>query len=97
MQNKLIARIANGLGNQLFMYASSYSISKKIGKDLELDDESGFLKEGRNLKYELNNFNISSKITDNKYKFNTSKKNIIRKIYKKIDIFKNKKKIYNRR
>lgn len=92
MQNKLIARIANGLGNQLFMYASSYSISKKIGKDLELDDESGFLKEGRNLKYELNNFNISSKITDNKYKFNTSKKNIIRKIYKKIDIFKNKKK-----
>ena len=92
MQNKLISRIANGLGNQLFMYASSYSISKKLGKELEIDDESGFLKERRNLKYELNNFNISSKITNNKYKFNTFKKNLIRKIYKKIDHFKVKKK-----
>ena len=92
MQNKLIARVANGLGNQLFMYASAYAISKKLDKELEIDDESGFLKEGRNLKYELNNFNITSKITDNKYKFNTTRKKIIRKIYKKIDFFKKKKK-----
>ena len=30
MNKKLIVRIAEGLGNQLFMYAHAYSLSKKI-------------------------------------------------------------------
>lgn len=29
MKNKLIVRMAEGLGNQLFMYAHAYCLSKK--------------------------------------------------------------------
>ena len=30
MKYKLISRISNGFGNQMFVYAASFSISKKI-------------------------------------------------------------------
>ena len=44
MKNKLIVRIAEGLGNQLFMYAHAYSLSKKINYDLYIDNTSGYFK-----------------------------------------------------
>ena len=44
MEKKLIVRIAEGLGNQLFMYANAYSLSKKIKYELLVDDKSGFIK-----------------------------------------------------
>ena len=31
------------MGNQMFMYASSYSISKKLNRKLYIDDETAFL------------------------------------------------------
>ena len=67
MKNKLIVRISNGLGNQLFLYSSAYAISKKIKKKLEIDDESGFIDDARKIKYELDNFNITSEITSKKF------------------------------
>ena len=63
---KVIVRLGNGLGNQLFTYAAAYSFAKKNNAELFIDDESGFYKR---YKYELHNFNISAQIIDKKYKF----------------------------
>ena len=34
MNNKLISRISNGFGNQMFLYATSYVLAKKNNYDL---------------------------------------------------------------
>ena len=44
MEKKLIVRIAEGLGNQLFMYANAYSIARDLGYDLLIDSKSGYFK-----------------------------------------------------
>ena len=44
MEKKLIVRIAEGLGNQLFMYANAYALSKDLNYTLYIDDKSGFIK-----------------------------------------------------
>ena len=47
---KVIVRLGNGLGNQLFIYAAAYSFAKRNNAELYVDDESGFYKRH---KYEL--------------------------------------------
>ena len=42
MSKNLIIRISNGLGNQLFMYASAYGMSKELSRKLLIDNESSF-------------------------------------------------------
>ena len=63
---KVIVRLGNGLGNQLFTYAAAYSFAKKNNAILYVDDESGFYKR---YKYELHNFNITAQIVEKKLKF----------------------------
>ena len=43
MKKKLIIRISNEIGNQMFMYASAYSIAKKMNRELFIDNETAFL------------------------------------------------------
>tara|TARA_Y100001960_G_C14709069_1_gene845932 strand:- start:1534 stop:1686 length:153 start_codon:yes stop_codon:yes gene_type:complete len=43
MSKKLILRLSNEMGNQMFMYASAYSIAKKLNRKLYIDDETAFL------------------------------------------------------
>ena len=44
MHKKIIVRIAEGLGNQLFMYANSLALSKKFNCELNIDNTSGYFK-----------------------------------------------------
>jgi len=81
---KVIVRLGNGLGNQLFTYASAYVFAKKNDAELYVDDESGFYKRH---KYELHNFNISAKIIEKKYKFTNIFGRIKRKILIKFPRF----------
>tara|TARA_B110000438_G_C15418281_1_gene480676 strand:- start:355 stop:519 length:165 start_codon:yes stop_codon:yes gene_type:complete len=41
MKKKLISRVSNGFGNQMFLYAASYAFAKKANYDLFLDIYSG--------------------------------------------------------
>ena len=91
MEQKLILRTSNGLGNQLFMYASAICASKKINKQLFLDSKSGFLK-NKKFKFLLNNFNISAPIAEDKYLFLNVLGRLKRKYMIFLDHFNNKKK-----
>ena len=42
MKKKIIVEIAEGLGNQFFMYAHAYSMAKKLNYELCIDNKSGY-------------------------------------------------------
>ena len=44
MDKKIIVKVAAGLGNQMFMYANAFSLAKRFGYKLFIDDTSGFFK-----------------------------------------------------
>ena len=44
MDRIIIAKISEGLGNQLFMYSNAYAISKQFDFDLCLDPFTGYYK-----------------------------------------------------
>ena len=95
MTNKnIIIRLSNELGNQMFMYASSFGISKKLSRSLLVDNETAYLSKKNISQYGLNNFKITSEIAPNNYKFLGIKGYIKRKILKKIDIFKTNKNFF---
>lgn len=81
----LVIRLGNGIGNQLFTYSAAYSYSKKINANLLIDNESGFYKRFR---YELNDFEITAKFADEKYKFKGHLNRLKRKIFKKYNFLK---------
>ena len=79
MNKKLIVRISEGLGNQLFMYANAYSLSKKIDYDLYVDNESSY--RTKNIRsYLLNNFKISANIASQNLMYNSYKKIFLEKL-----------------
>ena len=57
---KLVVRISEGLGNQLFMYANAYALSKKLGYDLFIDNLSAY-KKVKIRSFLLDQFKIESK------------------------------------
>ena len=90
MNKKIIVKISEGLGNQLFMYANAYVISKKFNLNLNLDPYSGYYQ--NNLRsYMLDNFNISSDIAPPNWIFANNYRNLIKKIKIQLDYFRNKK------
>lgn len=86
-QKRIITRLSNELGNQLFMYASTFSIARKLNRELFIDTESSFKSKKNISNYGLFNFSITSKIADNSDKFIGLKGYLKRKLLKKIDFF----------
>ena len=90
MKKKIIAKISEGLGNQFFMYANSFAISKKFNLDFYIDPFSGYFKKNiRN--YMLYNFNITSDIAPRNWIFDSYYTNLTKKISMKFDFFRNNK------
>jgi hypothetical protein len=86
MKKKIIAKISEGLGNQFFMYANSFAISKKFSFDFFIDPYSGYYKKNiRN--FMLNNFNISSKVASPNWIFSNNFRNFYKKILINIEFF----------
>ena len=50
MKKILTVEIAEGLGNQIFMYAFAYSLSKRLGYNLYIDNKSGYYKKKKFIK-----------------------------------------------
>ena len=94
INKKIIIRLSNELGNQMFMYASSLGITKKLNRSLLVDNETAYLSKKNISRYGLSNFNITSEIAPNNYKFLGTQGYIKRKILKKIDIFRTYKKFF---
>lgn len=103
MKKKLISRMSNGFGNQMFLYATSYALAKKFNYDLHLDIYTGIeqdIKRNKEKqfkhyqpKYELKIFDLSANIINNYSFFKTKFQYIKRKIYIFFDKFKKNKKI----
>ena len=87
MSKKIITRISNEIGNQLFMYASTFAIAKKLNRELLIDNESSFKSLKNISNYGLNNFNLTSNIANDNDKFLGIYGYIKRKILKKINFF----------
>ena len=81
MKNKLIIRLSNEIGNQMFMYASAYAISKELNRKLYIDNETAFLLKKNISKFGLNYFEIKSDIAPDSYKFKNLFGYIRRKFY----------------
>ena len=93
-EKKLCVEISENLGNQMFMYAHAYALSKKLGRKLYIDNESAFLKKNSIGLYRLDNFNISAKVIKKKFKFLSIIQYVRKKYLLKLDYFKNNKIFY---
>ena len=94
MSDNLILRLSNEIGNQMFMYASAYSISKELNRQLYIDDETAFLSKKNVSKFGLNLFNITSPIAPDTLKFKNLSGYIKKKFLIKTDLLRSKKKFY---
>ena len=77
----------------MFMYAHAYALSKKLNRELYIDNESAYLTKKSVGSYKLDRFNISSKIIENQYKFLSIFQYFKKKYITKLDCF-NKNKIF---
>jgi hypothetical protein len=86
MKKKIVAKISEGLGNQFFMYANSYAISRKFNFDFFIDPYSGYYK--KNIRhFMLDNFNISSKVASPNWIFSNNFSNFYKKILVNLEYF----------
>ena len=93
MNNKLIVRLSNNLGNQMFMYASAYVFAKKLNREFFYDDETAY--QGSSLyNYNLDIFKISSTRAPENLKFLNKSGYVKRKFLKYLDNFNSRKMFY---
>ena len=92
MKKKLVVKISEGLGNQLFMYANAFSLKEKFQLDLFIDQYSGYYNKKSASNFLLNNFNISSKYALKEYTFASNRRHLLKKFLQFIDKFTEQKK-----
>ena len=85
INKKIIIRISNELGNQMFMYASALGIANKLDMNIIIDNESAYKSKKNISKYGLNNFSVTSVIAPDSKKFLGIYGYFKRKILKKIN------------
>lgn len=88
MKKTLTIRLSNGLGNQMFMYASSLAIAVETNRKLLIDDETAFLSRKNISKYSLDIFALNNNIAPKNFKFKNFYGYLKRKILIKLDKFK---------
>ncbi len=91
--NNLIIRLSNNIGNQMFMYAAAYSLSKKLNRNLYIDNQSAYI-DNKIHKYSLDIFNYSANIAPTSLKFLGLSGYFKRKFLKKINYYKKIKNFY---
>ena len=87
MKKKIIIRLSNNLGNQMFMYSFAYSFAKKLDRELLVDDETAYKRKGIIYKYDLDIFNFYSKKAPINLKFLGTSGYLKRKVLKYLDKF----------
>ena len=87
MDKTLTVEIAEGLGNQLFMYSYAYSLHKKFKYKIQIDNTSGYYKIKNRLRdhqnYMLHLFNIDQNMASSNLRYD----NILTRSKKKIQLF----------
>ena len=60
MTKKLILRLSNNLGNQMFMYASAFAFSKILNRELFIDIQTAYSDKRNIHKFDLDKFNMGA-------------------------------------
>ena len=94
MNKKLIIRLSNNIGNQMFMYAAAYAFAKKINAELLIDEETSFNYKNNLYEYSLDGFSLTSKLAPRNLKFLNLSGYLKRKFLKKINNIISKKNFY---
>ncbi len=94
MKKKIITKISEGLGNQLFMYANSYSLCKKNDFEHYIDTLSGYYHKKNIYNYILDRFCISAIKASQEFTFESRYKNLLKKVLIYLDKFNTSKKFY---
>lgn len=91
MNNKIIVRLSNNLGNQMFMYAAAYAVAKKLNRTLYYDYISSYKSHKNIYVFALDSFNLYEDAAKSEFLFDGLIGYLKRKLLKKIDRFKKKK------
>ena len=87
MEEKLIIRLSNNIGNQMFMFAAGYAASKILRRKLYFDNLSSYNSKKNIYTYALDGFELPQNIIPTNDIFTKFNGYIRRKIKKKIDPF----------
>ena len=97
-KKKIIVQISEGLGNQLFMYAHGFSLSKRLNRNIFIDNITGYNRKKNRLrshqKYLLDHFTLNTPLIKNDFIINNNLFNIPKKIMLLLDNLKQKKSFY---
>ncbi len=81
----LVARIAGGLGNQMFIYAAARRLAHVSGAELALDTKNGFSRDGYGRFYQLDWFSLNARTARSSeclQPFNRMRRKLSTRLYK---------------